>query len=65
MSEFFIATSNSPIWDPHDELFGSQEADMTDHFGRLHKPGDASDRHLTATVKLGSYNIAYNSFQAA
>ena len=65
MSELFIATSNSPSWDPHDEIFGSQEAAMTDHTGRLHEPGDASDRRFIATVKSGSYNLAAYYFQSA
>ena len=64
-SEIFIATFNSPVWDPHDEIFGSQEAAMNYYASRLRRPGDALYRRFIATFKLGSYNLTAHFFQAA
>ena len=63
--ELFIATSNFPLWDPHDGMFGSLEAYLTDNAGRLHEPGDASDIQFIVTVQIGSNNLTAHSFQAA
>ena len=46
-------------------MFCSQEAALTDSAGRLHEPGDDTDKHFIAPVKMGSYNPAAHSFQAA
>ena len=57
-SEHFISTSNASRWNPHDALFGTQEAAMTDSAGRLHGPGDESDNRFIAKVGLmGSNNL--------
>ena len=53
-SDPFIATSNDPLWDPHDAMFKYQEEAITDVAGKLHKPGDASDNRFLSTVGLGS-----------
>ena len=46
-------------------MFGSQDAAVTDHDGRLHKLGDASYKRFIDTFKSVSYNLAAHYFQSA
>ena len=56
-SDHFIATSNAPVWDPHDDMFGSQESSMTDDSGLLLEPGGAYDRRFIGPVGVDLYNL--------
>ena len=54
--ENFIATSNAPLWDPHDALFGTQEAATTNSAGWSHEQEDAFDNRFITNVGLMGLN---------